>query len=55
MKVGDLHAIIAAACPIDGISSSGEIWFDPTATVPQRAAAQVLMDAHLPTLDTSFP
>lgn len=55
MKTHELHEIIAAACPIDGISSAGEIWCKAEATAPQQAAAQALMDTHLPTLDTSFP
>lgn len=55
MKTYELHDIISAVCPIHGINSSGGINFKPEATDEQRIAAQGLMDAHLPTLDTSFP
>lgn len=55
MKTHELHDIIAAVCPVDGISAIGEIWFKAEATPAQRADAQALMDTHLPALDTSFP
>lgn len=53
MKLHELDALIKAVCPIDGISSNGEIAFRPEATPEQRAAAQALMDEHLPALDLS--
>jgi len=34
------HAAIAAVCPIVGVSADGTIFFDPSATPPQKAAAQ---------------
>lgn len=51
MKIYELDQLIQAVCPIDGISSNGEIWFKPEATDEQRAVAQSLMDEHLPSLD----
>lgn len=53
MKLIELHELVAAACPIHGVNSAGEIAFKAEATAPQRAAAQALMDANLPTIDTS--
>lgn len=53
MKLFELDQAINAVCPIDGISSSGEIWFKPEATNEQKAAAQAIMDAELPNLDAS--
>ena len=47
MKLYELDDLIKAVAPIDGINSSGAIWYKPEATAEQRAAAQALMDAHL--------
>jgi hypothetical protein len=47
MKLYELDQLIKVVCPIDGINSSGAIWFKPEATDEQKAAAQALMDAHL--------
>lgn len=51
MKIAEIHNLVAAVCPIEGINSEGVISFAETATVEQQAAAQAVMDANLPTLD----
>lgn len=51
MNLINLHHLISAVCPIDGISSSGRIDFKPEATDEQKAAAQALMDTHLPSIE----
>lgn len=50
MIISELHDKIALVCPIDGVSSDGRIDFKPEATQEQKDAAQVIMDAELPTL-----
>lgn len=50
MTLHDLHAAIAAVCPIVGINSSGFIVFSDAATNDQRTAAQALMADKLPML-----
>ena len=52
MKLYELNGLIEAVCPINGINSDGVIWFLPEATLEQKAAAQALMDEHLPQLET---
>jgi hypothetical protein len=47
MKLYELHALIAATCPIIGINTDGVIWFKEEATQDQRESAQALMDSHL--------
>lgn len=47
MNIAELHTLIAAVCPIDGINSEGVIWFKAEATEGQQAAAQAVMDANL--------
>ena len=42
MNVQALHDAIAAVCPIDGVSGDGTIWFQPSATDAQKAAAQAV-------------
>ena len=51
MKLYELNSVIAAVAPVEGINSDGAIWFRPEATDEQKAAAQALMDQHLPDLD----
>lgn len=53
MRIEQLDAAIKAVCPVDGVASTGRIDFRKEATPEQRAAAQSLMDEHLPTLDLS--
>lgn len=55
MDIRELTEAIQAACPIDGLNSSGAIWFRPEATPEQRAAAQALMDTKLPRLEPPKP
>jgi len=55
VDIRELTTAIQGVCPIDGINSSGAIWFRGEATPEQRAAAQQLMDAHLPTLEPLKP
>lgn len=50
MLIDKLDREIKKICPIDGIDSSGTIWFKAEATQQQRRAAQAIMDAELPTL-----
>jgi hypothetical protein len=50
MKIADLHALIAAVCPIQGVDSNGGIVFLPQTTPAQQAAAQSVMDANFPNL-----
>ena len=50
MKLADLHALIAAVCPIEGVDSTGRIVFLPSATPAEQAAAQAVMAANLPNL-----
>lgn len=54
MKLHELDELIKAVCPISGINSDGVIWFLPEATPAQKAAAQALMDEHLPQLETEI-
>lgn len=51
MLIHELDQLIQAVCPIDGLSSNGEIWFKPEATEEQKAAAQALMDEHLASVE----
>ena len=39
-------AAIRAVCPIVGVSGDGTIFFDPSATAPQKAAAQAVAAAY---------
>ena len=48
MKIDELHALIAAVCPIISINSDGVIVFDQTATATQKASAQNVMSSNLP-------
>ena len=50
MILAQLNELIAEVCPIDGINSDGVIFFKAEATTEQRAAAQALMEANLPSL-----
>jgi hypothetical protein len=50
MNIGQLDQLIKAVAPIDGINTNGVIWFKPEATDEQKAAAQALMDEHLPNI-----
>lgn len=54
MRLFELDELIKAVCPISGINSDGVIWFLPEATPAQKAAAQALMDEHLPQLETEI-
>lgn len=52
MKTAKLHELIAAVCPIQGVSigdfadkGTWVIHFDPSATAPQRAAADAVVAA----------
>jgi len=45
--LSELTKQILAVCPIEGVSSNGEIQFVPTATSAQRNQAQQLMAAWL--------
>ena len=42
MNIEKLHAAIAAICPIDGLDSSGKIYFKSEATEAQKEAAQAI-------------
>lgn len=55
MNLDQLHSLIAALCPINGINSNGAIWFKPEATPEQQAAAQAIMVANLPKLGQIEP
>lgn len=55
MLIEDLDQLIKTVCPIDGIDTSGTIWFSAGATDSQKAAARALMDVHLPTLGQGTP
>lgn len=55
MLIEDLDQLIKTVCPIDGIDTKGIIWFAVGATAEQKAAAQALMDEHLPTLGQGMP
>jgi len=50
MKLIDLHNLVAAVAPIDGVDSSGVIQFRPEATDQQKLDAQAVLDANLPNL-----
>lgn len=52
MKLQEIDTLIKAVCPIEGVNSNGVIWFKPEATPEQKAAAQALIDEHLPQLET---
>ncbi len=52
MTIDALDQLIKTVCPIDGINSNGVLWFKPDATDEQKAAAQALMDANLPSLES---
>ena len=54
MKLYELDEAIKAVCPIDGISCNGRIDYRPEATEQQRAAAQAIMDAELPNLESGL-
>ena len=51
MKLYEIDEAIKAVCPIEGVNSSGVIWFKPEATPEQREAAEALMAQMLPDLD----
>ena len=51
MKLYELDDLIKTLCPIEGVNSSGAIWFKPEATPEQREAAEALMAQMLPQLD----
>lgn len=53
MRIDEIDVAIKAVCPIDGCNSNGTIFFQEAATAQERAAAQAIMDANLPTLDLS--
>lgn len=55
MLIEDLDQLIKTVCPIDGIDTSGTIWFSAGATDSQKTAARALMDEHLPTLGQGVP
>lgn len=50
MKLDQLHTLVAAVCPIDGIDSSGTVSFKPEATEEERSAALSVMAQNLPSL-----
>lgn len=54
MKLHEIDEAIKLVCPIEGVNSNGVIWFLPEATPAQKAAAQALMDEHLPQLETEI-
>lgn len=43
MNIEKLHAAIAAICPIDGLDSSGKIYFKSEASEVQKEAARELL------------
>ena len=47
INLQQLHDAVQAVCPIQGLSSTGDIWFNPTATQDQQTAAQALMTTFL--------
>lgn len=50
MRIDELNTLILAVCPIDGINSSGEIFYNETATQQQKDAARAIMDANISSL-----
>lgn len=51
MRLSDLHELIAAVCPIDGVNSLGQIFFSSTATAVQKTNAQKVLTANIGNLD----
>lgn len=51
MNIQELNDAVAAVCPIDGVNSDGAIFFQASATAPQKAAAQLVMTTNLPLLN----
>jgi hypothetical protein len=45
-NIQQFHAAIAAVCPIVGVAADGTIFYDPTATPTQRAAAAAAAQAY---------
>lgn len=43
-----LHAAIAAVCPIHGVSLDGQIWFKDEATPEQQEEAQQVFESFVP-------
>lgn len=55
INVAKLHAeLVAAAIPVQGVSSEGRIDFLPEATEAQRQQAAVIVAAHDPTDTTAI-
>lgn len=52
MRLNELHAIISAVAPIDGLNSSGDVWFKGAATEAQKAAAIALVEQHIADIDS---
>ncbi|MES2910634.1 MAG: hypothetical protein V4718_04560 [Pseudomonadota bacterium] len=52
MNIIELHKLVSAQCPIDGLDSDGEISFKQSATHEQRSAAEALVAEHLDSLTT---
>ncbi len=47
MKLSELHKLVAAVCPIEGINSEGAIVFSAEATEGEQAAAAAVVTANL--------
>ncbi len=50
MNIAELHALISAVCPIEGVDSEGGISFRADASPSQKAAALAIVEANLPDL-----
>lgn len=46
MLIQELDQLIKQVCPIDGLNSSGTIWFKQEATEEQKQAAIALYNLH---------
>jgi hypothetical protein len=55
MKITYLSRKLAEVAPIDGVSESGIIWFQDSATDEQRAAAQAILDNWVDPPEPDWP
>jgi len=51
MRLFELSEMIAAMCPIEGINSSGVVFYRHEATHAERSAADALMAEYLPLIE----
>jgi hypothetical protein len=51
MKLWELTEMVAAICPIYGMSSDGVIHFRPEATTAEQVATLALVETHLSALE----